>query len=646
MRMNKIFAAVLIVFSLSSLEAPRLGPRDKANMKKAIMFMTKMDRELNRLTTAASHAFWNWKVNITKHNLKISEKVSKIASEYSRKLHLAAREYPWKSYKEKNSTLHRWFELAAKGLGSIDPSGLYAGKDEDSNPYSKMSEIFGKVKVCPPEESTGECTNDVVKAFAATRSPKELKHYWLEFRKKTGEKYKDLFLEAIKKDNKDASKFGYKNKATFNIALYEDKDFVKNMAEEIRKILPFYTQIHAYVRKKLRKHHKSENIKSDGPIPAHLLGDTYAQKWNNIFEIVKPYPNSSGLPNATKAMNAKKMKAIDMFMMAEKFFTSIGLPEMTPRFWHYSMIQKPVGREVDCHASAHTFNDGKDYRIKMCTRVDTNDLEIVHHEMGHIEYYMLYKHLPFLFRESANPGFHEAIGDAISLSVLTPSYLKQVGLLKKNEVRKNKVVKGALHESPARIGLQTKPDSSKNITQDHCCGVHNACSQLQANRRRQLQYQGVCPPSKRSEKHFDIGAKWHIAGGVEYFRYYVANILQFQIHKILCKEAGHKGPLHECNIYKNKKAGKAFGKFLSQGRAKNWKQLLRTFSGGAFRKLDASAMLEYFKPLMDWLKKKNAKEYVGWKSNDPMSCPDDEESTGSDTTHFATTLHTESTTSD
>ncbi|GBN93617.1 Angiotensin-converting enzyme-related protein [Araneus ventricosus] len=172
--------------------------------------------------------------------------------------------------------------------------------------------------------------HDVVKAFAASRSPKELKHYWLEFRKETGEKYKDLFLEAIKKDNKDASKFGYKNKATFNIALYEDKDFVKNMAEEIRKILPFYTQIHAYVRKKLRKHHKRENIKSDGPIPAHLLGDMYAQKWNNIFEIVKPYPNSSGLPNATKAMNAKLTSKLTSTLKSD-LWSTLGMVDLDSR---------------------------------------------------------------------------------------------------------------------------------------------------------------------------------------------------------------------------------------------------------------------------------------------------------------------------
>ncbi|PRD33495.1 UNVERIFIED_CONTAM: Angiotensin-converting enzyme [Trichonephila clavipes] len=141
-----------------------------------------------------------------------------------------------------------------------------------------------------------------------------------------------------------------------------------------------------------------------------------------------------------------------------------------------------------------------------------------------------------------------------------------------------------------------------------------------------LKYQGVCPPVKRTEKDFDIGAKYHIASGVEYFRYFYANILQFQIHQILCKEADYEGPLHKCNIYKKKKAGKLFEKLLKIGKSKDWQEILKIVSKNETDKLDASAMLEYFEPLMKWLKKENKKEYKGWESEDPMSCPGTEDS--------------------
>ena len=48
----------------------------------------------------------------------------------------------------------------------------------------------------------------------------------------------------------------------------------------------------------------------------------------------------------------------------------------------------------------------------------------IHHEIGHVQYYMHYSHLPFAFREGANPGFHEAIGDSVVLAVTTPKHLQ------------------------------------------------------------------------------------------------------------------------------------------------------------------------------------------------------------------------------
>ncbi|KAF8795120.1 Angiotensin-converting enzyme like protein [Argiope bruennichi] len=604
-------------------------------MKQAVEFMMKADEALRKLSSASAYADWNWKVNLTDHNREIKDNTSDEATEYLKKIYDVARNYSWQSYREKNYTLFRWFELVAKGLTQGAP-GLYSSKQKIADPYSKMSEIFGKAKVCPPEGSTGKCVSDVEKVFETTRDPKILKHFWLEFRKQTGEKYKDLFLEAIKEENTDANDFGYKNMAQLNTARYEDKDFLKNMAEEMKKIQPFYKQIHAYVRKKLKMHYKRENIKSDGPIPAHLLGDMYAQQWSNIFNIVKPYPGYSGRPNVTKAMHKKKLAPIDMFIIAEKFFTSIGLKAMTPRFWHFSMIEKPVGKDADCHGASYDFYEKEDYRIGVCSQVNAFDLDVIHHEMGHIEYFMHYSHLPFLFRDSANPGFHEAIGDAILLSSMTPTYLTKIGLLKRNNVRKR-------YESTINYLMQTALNYAVTLPYDYIIDYwrnkvyERIIKDTELNKKYWLyryQFQGVCPPTRRTEKNFDIGAKWHIAGGVEYFRYYVANIFQFQIHKILCEKANHTGPLHECNIYKNKKAGQAFAKFLSQGKSKHWKILLRSFSDGKFTKLDASAMLEYFEPLMKWLKKKNAREYIGWKSDDPMSCPGDEEGSkgGSDTT--------------
>ena len=71
-----------------------------------------------------------------------------------------------------------------------------------------------------------------------------------------------------------------------------------------------------------------------------------------------------------------------------------------------------------------------DLRVKVCLEPKEEDFLTIHHELGHNFYQRAYNTLPPLFRDSANDGFHEAIGDTIALSV-TPEYLVKIGLLDK-----------------------------------------------------------------------------------------------------------------------------------------------------------------------------------------------------------------------
>ncbi|GFQ73407.1 angiotensin-converting enzyme [Trichonephila clavata] len=169
-----------------------------------------------------------------------------------------------------------------------------------------MLQKFSTAQLCPYKNPSGACNltfdDDVSKIMEESRNPKELKYYWKEFREKTGEKYKNLFLQAVKLENKRANLTGYKNKASFLISEYEDLDFVKSIAEEVKKLTPLYKEIHAYVRRKLMKLYKNETIMKDGPIPAHLLGNMYAQHWSHIYKHVVPYPDVKDRLNITAAM--------------------------------------------------------------------------------------------------------------------------------------------------------------------------------------------------------------------------------------------------------------------------------------------------------------------------------------------------------
>ena len=123
-------------------------------------------------------------------------------------------------------------------------------------------------------------------------------------------------------------------------------------------------------------------------------------------------------------------------------------------------------------------------------------------------------------------------------------------------------------------------------------------------------YQGIRPPVERTEADFDPGAKYHIPGNTPYTRYFLSFILQFQFQKALCETAGFKGPLAECSIYGNEEAGKKFGAMLAKGASQPWQDTLNELTGT--RQMDASAILDYFKPLQGWLKQQNKGQACGW----------------------------------
>ncbi|MCL4156429.1 UNVERIFIED_CONTAM: hypothetical protein GTU68_013958 [Idotea baltica] len=209
---------------------------------------------------------------------------------------------------------------------------------------------------------------------------------------------------------------------------YESETFEDDVLEIYNQLKPLYLQVFAYTRRKLREVYGESRISKRGPIPAHITGNMWAQTWSNLFDILEPYPNKVSI-SVSKDMNEQGYTPLLMFQKADDFFASMGLERVPPSFWNNSIIEKPEGVELVCHASAWDFSDGKDFRIKQCTKVTMEDFGVVHHELGHIQYFMQYKDLPFVFQSGANPGFHEAVGDVLSLSVMTPKHLAKVGLL-------------------------------------------------------------------------------------------------------------------------------------------------------------------------------------------------------------------------
>ena len=244
-----------------------------------------------------------------------------------------------------------------------------------------------------------------------------------------------------------------------------------------------------------------------------------------------------------------------MTKSAESFYTSIGFPSLPQTFWERSMLTRPRDREVVCHASAWDMDDKDDVRIKMCMRPLEEDLFTIYHELGHVYYFIWYKDQPQLFQDGAHDGFHEAIGDAVNLSV-TPGYLHQIGLVERGEALagggdqpadEDGAGQGrlpAVRQAHRRVALGRvqRRDQAGRLQQ----GLVGAAREVPGRRRRRC---------RAAKQDFDPGAKYHIPGNTPYTRYFLSFILQFQFHKALCDAAGFKGPLHECSIFGSKEAG-------------------------------------------------------------------------------------------
>ena len=377
------------------------------------------------------------------------------------------------------------------------------------------------------------------------------------------------------------------------------------------QVKPFYENLHCYVRNRLNAKYGDEVQPDTGPIRADLLGNMWSQQWGNIYDVVAPTTGGESSYDLTQLLVSKGFDAEKLVRTGENFYVSLGLDPLPQTFWERSMITRPEGREVVCHASAWDLDNEEDIRIKMCTQVNGDDFYTVHHELGHNYYQRAYTDQPFLFKNGANDGFHEAIGDFVGLSALTPTYLNQIGLLDAVPGEEEDIpflLKMAL-DKIAFLPFGLMVDRWRWDVFD---GETSPAEYNEAWTANMLRYQGLVPPGPRPENAFDPGAKYHIPGNTPYTRYFLAHIYQFQFHRAACEQAGWTGPLHRCSIYDNEEVGERFNAMMEMGQSRPWPEAMQAFTGQ--RENDASAVAEYFAPLNVWLTEQNRGEDCGWEA--------------------------------
>ncbi len=451
--------------------------------------------------------------------------------------------------------------------------------------------------------------NDAEDVLAESRDPAELKAVW-EGWHGVAAVMKPDYARFAALSNEGAKSLGFKDTGALWRSNYDmDPDAFAAETDRLwKQVEPFYKNLHCYVRAKLNEKYGDAVQPKTGPIRADLLGNMWAQQWGNIYDIVQPKTAASSY-SLDKLLEAKGYDPIRMVKTGEGFYSSLGYAPLPQSFWERSLITRPRDREVVCHASAWDIDDKNDIRIKMCTKVNAEDFQTIHHELGHNYYQRAYQDQPTLFRNGANDGFHEAIGDFAALSASTPTYLNQIGLLN--------TVPGAEEDIPFLLKMALDKIAflpfgllvdrwrwevfSGEVTPDH---YNDAWWALR------LKYQGLMPPAQRPADAFDPGAKYHVPGNTPYTRYFLAHIYQFQFHRAACQQAGWKGPLHRCSVYGQKAVGEKFEKMMALGQSQPWPQTLAVFSGET--RTDASAVADYFKPLDAWLVKQNKGQQCGW----------------------------------
>ncbi|XP_038055872.1 angiotensin-converting enzyme-like [Patiria miniata] len=501
---------------------------------------------------------------------------------------------------------------------------------------SQMKTRYSGATACNrPRNTEDACmpfVPDAENLMASSRDYTELLYLWTSWRDATGPGTRQIFAGYVELSNLAAQDNGenavhlaltLKSTARSSSSDQPDKGAmwrswyeVDNLEEQVdniyKQLRPLYTNLHAYIRRKLYNVYGPNLINLRGPIPAHLLGHMWASEWANLLDIAKPYPKKQAI-DITSNLIAKGYNVRRMFEVADEFYTSMGLLPVPDGFYNKSRLTKPEdGRSVVCHAMAWEFYDQKDFRVSMCAEVSMDDFLTAHHELGHVQYFNQYRDLPIVFRLSACPAVGEAIGDVVAISAFTPEHLHKIGLLDEliqdEEADLNFLMTMAL-EKIAFLPFSIIVDKWR-------WGVFNGSITADQYNARwwhlRNKYQGITPPVPRDETDLDPASIYHVSADVSYTRYFLAYVLQFQLYQSLCRHAGHVGPLHKCDLYNSTQAGKALGDMLKLGISKPWPEALYVATGQ--RQFDGAALVEYFRPLTDWLVEQNRQngDQPGW----------------------------------
>ncbi|XP_065283303.1 angiotensin-converting enzyme-like isoform X2 [Dermacentor albipictus] len=479
---------------------------------------------------------------------------------------------------------------------------------QDPQNAKKVSEL----RTAMISYSAKENYNDLERYMAGTADPSLLKSQWLQWAKWQNAS-QIYFAALVSMLNAAAVSNGYRHYAE---SWNEGLDVEQESARLWERVQPLYVELHAYVRGALLRHYGKE-LRPNEPIPVHLLGNPFGENWRNLADLVVPAdlrrspteqaePERRGLPS-------------DCVRRAEAHYEKLGFPPMPPLFWKNSIFERPGNSTaMDCHATAYDFGDGSDFRIKACLVGSKADDEIAFHEMGHVQYFLAYRHQRSLFRTAPLAALHEAIGEAFGHAAAACGGAGSA--------------RGEPHTDGSERHLHSRRDTVGSLLREALFKLVPLPWILSVERWRYAVFQGhipaeslasslwdyreklqgVKPPTPEARGYFDVGGKHHVSHFIPYFRYFFARFLDYQLLRATCSETRQKAPMVFCCVESDTPAVRNIRHMMSFGASIEWREALQMATGSPV--ISAEPLLNYYEPLFAWLRRENVKlnNSVGW----------------------------------
>ncbi|XP_050665505.1 angiotensin-converting enzyme-like isoform X1 [Leptidea sinapis] len=563
-------------------------------------YMNEMDELSLEVCKASQEALWSYVTDI-KNDMK-KNKMIHIAGEEDE----IKRQY-WNTIKNKYiAEVQNSNDLRLKRkLRIIKERGtnVQMPKSKQREEIDDMQRIWSRVSLCAfddpgcKKEDSAKSMNDVISIFKTSNNYEELKYYWKVYRDATGKKVRPIFKDYVMRMNKVAESENFKDAGEMWRYNFEDEDFVKTVDRIWNDVKPLYGLIHSYVKTKLKAVYNQDLQADSNLIPAHILGNLWAQEWQAIYNLVAPYPD---IPR--RAINGSDIVySRDYFEFVDKFHQSLGFESASDSFQDI----RETPSTANCLPSSHDMCDGVNYKIKWCGEniTDINvGLSRAARLLGHVQYFKHYRDLPPLFRDGPNPAFHDAISDIAAVQLTAPHLLKNFvdGVSQGEQAALNHLMWLALEKFPL-MGYAYVLDKWR-------WDVFGNSSMVDWNQHwwdLRIKETMISPPVARNESDLDPASKYHVVSHVQYITYLISHVLEFQILRSLCKKASYTGPLHECSIYGAQEAGKLLSDGMSLGASEDWRIVLRTITGET--ELSTDGILEYFSPLKEFLLQENTK---------------------------------------